>query len=83
MRSISCSAESDGQALLTVHIEGAKQVTSERSSSTFLGTLLSRLCDNMKPATDYLSFNPPKNGCVLDLAYFLDRRDDRFTAHTR
>lgn len=28
VRSISCSAESDGRALLTVHIEGAKQVTS-------------------------------------------------------
>lgn len=26
VRSISCAAESDGQALLTVHIEGAKQV---------------------------------------------------------
>ncbi|XP_029301237.1 protein-tyrosine kinase 2-beta-like [Cottoperca gobio] len=33
VRSISCSAESDGRALLTVHIEGAKQPLSVNTSS--------------------------------------------------
>lgn len=36
VRSISCTAESDGQALLTVHIEGAIQVQYHTNTQHFL-----------------------------------------------
>ncbi|XP_054479560.1 protein-tyrosine kinase 2-beta-like isoform X2 [Anoplopoma fimbria] len=43
--SISCSAESDGQALLTVHIEGAKQPLSVNTSSLAVAENMADLID--------------------------------------
>uniref|UniRef100_A0AAQ4NV97 non-specific protein-tyrosine kinase n=1 Tax=Gasterosteus aculeatus aculeatus TaxID=481459 RepID=A0AAQ4NV97_GASAC len=45
VRSISCSAESDGQALLTVHIEGAKQPLSVNTSSLAVAENMADLID--------------------------------------
>ncbi|XP_034407108.1 protein-tyrosine kinase 2-beta-like isoform X2 [Cyclopterus lumpus] len=45
VRSISCSAEGDGQALLTVHIEGAKQPLSVNTSSLAVAQNMADLID--------------------------------------
>ncbi|XP_044043140.1 protein-tyrosine kinase 2-beta-like isoform X2 [Siniperca chuatsi] len=45
VRSISCSAESDGRALLTVHIEGAKQPLSVNTSSLAVAENMADLID--------------------------------------
>ncbi|XP_047432330.1 protein-tyrosine kinase 2-beta-like [Mugil cephalus] len=45
VRSISCSAESDGQALLTVHIEGAKLPLSVNTSSLAVAENMADLID--------------------------------------
>uniref|UniRef100_A0A3B4WI00 non-specific protein-tyrosine kinase n=1 Tax=Seriola lalandi dorsalis TaxID=1841481 RepID=A0A3B4WI00_SERLL len=45
VHSISCSAESDGQALLTVHIEGAKQPLSVKTSSLAVAENMADLID--------------------------------------
>ncbi|XP_075951048.1 protein-tyrosine kinase 2-beta-like [Anarhichas minor] len=45
VRSMSCSAESDGQALLTVHIEGAKQPLSVNTSSLAVAENMADLID--------------------------------------
>ncbi|XP_070711842.1 protein-tyrosine kinase 2-beta-like isoform X1 [Pempheris klunzingeri] len=45
VRSISCSAESDGQALLTVHTEGAKQPLSVNTSSLAVAENMADLID--------------------------------------
>ncbi|XP_056287443.1 protein-tyrosine kinase 2-beta-like [Pseudoliparis swirei] len=45
VRSISCSAEAEGQALLTVHIEGAKQPLSVNTSSMAVAQNMADLID--------------------------------------
>ncbi|XP_028256707.1 protein-tyrosine kinase 2-beta-like [Parambassis ranga] len=45
VRSISCSAETDGQALLTVHIEGTKQPLSVNTSSLAVAENMADLID--------------------------------------
>uniref|UniRef100_A0A3Q1AWT6 non-specific protein-tyrosine kinase n=1 Tax=Amphiprion ocellaris TaxID=80972 RepID=A0A3Q1AWT6_AMPOC len=45
VRSISCSAESDGRALLTVHIEGAQQPLSVNTSSLAVAENMADLID--------------------------------------
>ncbi|TNN52595.1 Protein-tyrosine kinase 2-beta [Liparis tanakae] len=45
VRSISCSAEEEGQALLTVHIEGAKQPLSVNTSSMAVAQNMADLID--------------------------------------
>ncbi|KAG7215725.1 hypothetical protein INR49_022082 [Caranx melampygus] len=45
VRSISCTAESDGQALLTVHIEGAKQPLSVKTASLAVAENMADLID--------------------------------------
>ncbi|XP_069567866.1 protein-tyrosine kinase 2-beta-like [Brachyistius frenatus] len=45
VRSISCSAESDGRALLTVHIEGTKQPLSVNTSSLAVAENMADLID--------------------------------------
>ncbi|XP_015242030.1 PREDICTED: protein-tyrosine kinase 2-beta-like isoform X2 [Cyprinodon variegatus] len=45
VRSISCSLESDGRALLTVHIEGSKQPLAVNTSSLFVAENMADLID--------------------------------------
>nr|XP_020456428.1 protein-tyrosine kinase 2-beta-like [Monopterus albus] len=45
VRSISCSADSDGRTLLTVHIEGAKQPLSVQTSSPAVAENMANLID--------------------------------------
>ncbi|TMS11731.1 Protein-tyrosine kinase 2-beta [Larimichthys crocea] len=65
VRSISCSAEVDGRALLTVHIEGAKQPLSVNTSSLAVAENMADLIDGhcrLKSNSESSLINRPNKG---------------------
>ncbi|TKS66470.1 Protein-tyrosine kinase 2-beta [Collichthys lucidus] len=65
VRSISCSAEVDGRALLTVHIEGAKQPLSVNTSSLAVAENMADLIDGhcrLKSNSENSLINRPNKG---------------------
>uniref|UniRef100_A0A3Q2WXP2 non-specific protein-tyrosine kinase n=1 Tax=Haplochromis burtoni TaxID=8153 RepID=A0A3Q2WXP2_HAPBU len=75
VRSISCTAESDGRALLKAHIEGAKQPLSVNTSSLAVAENLADLIDGycrLEGAERSLinfTFNFKSNVCILIMCF--------------